>query len=341
MKSSISSATVYCGVAALLTSAQYCEAWTPNAWTASSSYLFKSSTTPHLNKKTLSYSNITTTPVASSSNADEATNSYLFSDAEDSSLRHQRRGQEGQGVTVFQQGFRGATTLSRLLGSASIGTKLHLANAALIAVVAITCIQLGTRSDACSVQSSLCMIITFCGLIYDNLLSALGVYAGEGKLLKRLCKGSSLSHAVSMPFLAMAITEVGVFHGLLSTSLARVVLIPALGALAVHEFLYWFSHDTSEWALHDCRGQTKHTPQLLAGTMRYTSGKVLKCVLPAVLMSLYALVTGLTLFDSISGKMLFSSGLVSFVGCSLRKPDVQMVAETACIGLIWAAVVSL
>jgi hypothetical protein len=326
------SASVYCVVAALLAYANYCDAWSPNASPASSSDFLQSHNTPRLNTRPLS-SNLPLLTSSSVASADAATNSYLFSDFKQGSSLSQRprqgRQHESQGTTAsLQQGGRAK--------SASIGTKLHLANAALSTAVAIICVEAGRRAAAYSVLSSFCMQVTFCGLIYDNMLSALGVYAGEGKLLQRLCKGRYLSHAVSMPFLSIVITEIGVFHGLFCKSLAR-VLIPALGVLTVYELLDWLSHDTSKWALYDSRGLMEHPPQMLAGTMKYTSANVLKCVLPAVLMSLYAFTTGLALFGSVSGKMLFSSGLISFVGCSLRKSDVQMVAELACMGLIWSA----
>ena len=97
-------------------------------------------------------------------------------------------------------------------------------------------------------------------------------------------------------------------------------------------------YDSNRLQVVDNTDSSEHSVRYLAGTLTYTSGKVLQCVLPAAILSLSQVTIGSLLFKkSWAGVWLLTSGLVSLLSCAIpKRPDVQLYGETASVGLLWA-----
>ena len=221
------------------------------------------------------------------------------------------------------------------------GTRTHIINSVTsLAMLSRLIVMSGRRS--CSALSTSALLLGFVGLFYDNAINALGKYVGTGRTLRVLTKFRLLFHGVGVPFLMVPIVEASFFQGLIGGPTASKMLLTC-GAFALYELVHWLWYDSNHLQVVDNRDSTEHSVRYLAGTLTYTSGKVLQCVLPAALLSLFQLSTGALLFrKSIAGVWLLLSGLVSFASCAVpKRPDVQLYGETVSTALLWAAAASM
>ena len=141
-----------------------------------------------------------------------------------------------------------------------------------------------------------------------------------------------------VPLLSIPIIEAAFFQGLLSAQVASKMMLFCT-SFSFYELLNWLLYDSSRLEVVDNRDSSEHSVRYLAGTLTYTSGKVLQCVLPAAILSLSQVIIGSLLFkkESWAGVWLLASGLVSLISCAIpKRPDVQLYGETASVGLLWA-----
>ena len=173
--------------------------------------------------------------------------------------------------------------------------------------------------------------------MFDNLVSASGKYLGEGKALKQLCKLRTISHAMTIPLLYLPVIEAAT-PSMFSPQASKVIMAGIIG-FALHEVIDWIFFDTKDMVLVDNRDAKKHSPRALAGTLWYSSGKVLKNVLPAAVLQLLMLVIGSLLWrqGAVEGPWFLASGVLTLISCSLQRPDIQAFGEPIMMGLMYAA----
>ena len=95
-------------------------------------------------------------------------------------------------------------------------------------------------------------------------------------------------------------------------------------------------------SLVDNRDTAEHSVRAIAGTLSYTSGEIVKCLLPVVVWNLTLLAAGAVMTQAgvTAGRWLLASGVASFLSCASQKPDIQLYGEPINMGLMWAAVAS-
>ena len=144
-----------------------------------------------------------------------------------------------------------------------------------------------------------------------------------------------------MPYSYTAVIEAAMLSGLFPSAVGKLAMV-GVAAFSAHETLDWVNFDIQEMNLVDNRYTTKNSAHALAGVLTYSSGKVLKNVLPIAALNLFILAVGGTLAKSgvPAGRWLLKSSLVSLVSGSLGKPNVQAYGETTMLGLLWAGAAS-
>ena len=173
----------------------------------------------------------------------------------------------------------------------------------------------------------------------DNTINAIGKYIGAGPTLRFLTKLRLVAHGTSIPLLFIPMIEALFSHQVISY-VCKVSLMAFCTGIAVLECWDWSRLDLSTLKLVDNRASREHQHRYLAGTLTYTSGKVLKCVGPVILFTLLELGVGAWLwmyYRALAGRFLVSSGLTSLFSGSVGRPDIQMVGETVTMGLLWAS----
>ena len=219
------------------------------------------------------------------------------------------------------------------------GSKVHLVNS-LLCLTCPTYFFLRSQS-AGSILCKAVMSATFLALIYDNMVMALGKYIGEGKILKKLSKARSVLHGLTIPMLFLPLVQSTSSVGLLTVNTTR-ILYSLIGIFATHEFIDWLRFDSEKMILVDNRDSVSSSVRQMAGTLMYSSGKVLKSVLPVVAVQLSLLILGPVLWrrGAVGGLYMFLSGSLCLFTCSLQRPGIQALGETGMMGLLWLALAS-
>jgi hypothetical protein len=218
-----------------------------------------------------------------------------------------------------------------------LGTRTHLING--LTSLAVLCgFALIKGRRTCSALSSFALFFAFTGLFLDNMINASGKFVGTGRKLQLLTKLRLMLHGGGIPLLLVPIVEAAFFQGLLKAQVASRILVGCTG-FALYELFHWSAYDSNKFQVVDNRDSPEHSVRYLAGTLTYTSGKVLQCVLPAAFLSLFEVTIGALLFkQSLAGAFLLTAGLVSLGSCSVpKRPDIQLYGETVGVGLLWAA----
>jgi hypothetical protein len=201
------------------------------------------------------------------------------------------------------------------------------------------------RSDhSCSIVSAFCIYFSQLGLLFDNVINALGKYIGEGSNLRLLSKGRFLFHVVGIPLLAIPLTEVAVAHDVFGDT-TQSVMTCLVSSWAVFELFHWLNYDSNELKLVDLRDSKDHKGSYLAGTLAYTSGKFLELVLPCIMLIFYELAIGCSILiygtDSTTsrvGFLLAVSATATLISCAVPgRPDIQLYGENFHGGMIWVA----
>lgn len=131
-----------------------------------------------------------------------------------------------------------------------------------------------------------CLYFSQLGLIYDNMVNAVGQYVGEGSLLRTLNQGRFVWHITSMPLLGIPLSEWSSRQGLWTESTASTIASTLLLVSAM-EFIKWtfYFHPERDLKVVDLRHITSPSRgPYLPGTLAYTSGKIWEMVVPPVLL---------------------------------------------------------
>lgn len=198
------------------------------------------------------------------------------------------------------------------------------------------------------------------GSIYDNSLNAVTRYVNQpstnnNDFLLQLHKLRFVWHVVSMPLLAIPVTELAARASLIdeSTSLAVSGILGALALLEGHKMITKFDVDT-DLKLVDNRenSESNQSTTYLPGVMSYTTTRPMELVLPAILLVLYETIMGGAMvmqsgasslsswdFLTTSAPLLLACG-TSTLGASAMvrtKPAIQLLSEHTHMSLLWAA----
>ena len=213
------------------------------------------------------------------------------------------------------------------------GVHTHMLNALLsLTLIVIILVFFGSHSLS-SFWSAFCIMFSQLGLIYDNLVNALGKYIGEGQNLCLLSKVQFLFHAVGIPLLAIPVTEVGVSQGVVLGADTQFIMTSVALFWAAFELFRWLSYDKKDLKLVDLRCCKGHKAPYLAGTLAYTSGKFLELVLPCILLIFYELTVGCCILwndlkPSLIGLFLTTSALTTLLFSTIPGgPDIQLYGE--------------
>jgi hypothetical protein len=225
------------------------------------------------------------------------------------------------------------------------GTYSHVIN--IVMSLALITVFQGYSGSSLSTFSAFCTYFSQVGLIYDNIINAIGKFVGEGPTLRLLSKVRVLFHVVGIPLLAIPITEVAIACNVLSAGTHHIVSTLAM-LLASFEFLKWSAYDVRHLKLVDLRSSKDHKGAYLAGTLAYTTGKVFELVLPAVLLVLYEMVIGCSIVHCgdpsmfRTGLLLIVSGVATLLSCAIPgRPDIQLYGENLHGGMIFSALASI
>ena len=221
----------------------------------------------------------------------------------------------------------------------SHGTQTHLYNAILSVVIPL-CFRLSASAGPTLSQAIL--MGSFGGLAIDNLIVASGKYIGEGSMLRRLTQVRIILHGWTISSLFIPVVETAMRSGMLLAQNGKLAMCAA-AFRAIYEMIEWsFLYDINDLAVVDNRHSRKHSSRAMAGTLSYTSGKILKCVMPCVVLQVFTLTVGCLLWARgfTAGPWLTASAALSLVSGSLQRPDIQTYGETAMLSLLLAGVVS-
>ena len=214
------------------------------------------------------------------------------------------------------------------------GTKVHTAVLSLIFASYVMLMRTCAGTRLCRAVMTMNSFV----LISDNLISAMGKYIGEGTALRKLAKIRIIAHCL-LNLTLLPIAEVVHKHGLISASLAKSIGCLVVGVV-LHEIFDWLSFDQSKLILLDNRRSASSTSRNMPGTMHYTSGKVLKMLLPVAILHLVMLAVGSILWSrgAATGLWMVVAVAVSAFSCSLRKPEIELLGESIFISTLWFAV---
>jgi len=221
----------------------------------------------------------------------------------------------------------------------SHGTQTHLYNAILSVVIPLF---FRLSASAGPTLSQAILMGSFGGLAIDNLIVASGKYIGEGSMLRRLTQVRIILHGWTISSLFIPVVETAMRYGILSAQNGKLTMCAA-AFRAIYEMIEWsFLYDINDLAVVDNRHSRKHSSRAMAGTLSYTSGKILKCVMPCVVLQVFTLTVGCLLWARgfTAGPWLTASAALSLVSGSLQRPDIQTYGETAMLSLLLAGMVS-
>ena len=236
------------------------------------------------------------------------------------------------------------TTTNQELEDVGNGTAIHVINVLIsMGLMLLFALYRGQNSKF----SIFCL--TFCqlGLIFDNVINALGKHIGEGTNLRNLSKGRFLFHVAGIPLLAVPITEVASEAGIF-TERASTLIVTSVTSWAIFDFCNWLFYDIRKLKLVDLRGSMVHDAGYLAGTLAYTSEKIVEMVLPCILLVLYELTIGCAVLyfcDETTTKIgiiMVLSAILTGLSCTVPgRPDIQLYGENLHGGMIWIALMRL
>ena len=214
------------------------------------------------------------------------------------------------------------------------GTKVHIAVLTLISASYVILMRTCAGTRLCRAV----MTMNSFALMSDNLISAMGKYIGEGTALRKLAKIRIIAHCLSNLTL-LPIAEIVHKHGLISASLAKSIGCVVVGVVLL-EIFDWMRFDQSKLILLDNRRSASSTTRNMPGTMHYTSGKVLKMLLPVAILHLVMLAVGSILWSrgASAGLWMVVAVAVSAFSCSLRKPEMELLGESIFMSTLWFAV---
>lgn len=137
-----------------------------------------------------------------------------------------------------------------------------------------------------------CIYLSQLGVIYDNGVNAVGRYVGEGRLLRVLNKNRFVFHSVSMPLLAIPVTEIATRQSVCGIATQKWIST-LLTMWSVTHLIKWNCfHHSNHLRLVDNRESKVSNGPYLPGTLAYTSGAFWDLVLPPLILVLYEVLVG-------------------------------------------------
>jgi hypothetical protein len=263
------------------------------------------------------------------------------------------------------------------IGTASNGgLRFHFIN---LAIVALLLLLFGSVSPSSTDEGApttghygphfplWCIYFGQLGLLYDNLVNAMGPYLGKGMTLRRLSKYKFVWHVTAMPLFAIPVTTIGYRGGgqdSIMDESTYLWTIRFLVAVSLLDGLSWIVHcRPQDLRLVDNR-QSNHSKGMhLAGTLTYTANAFWQVILPPVLLVLYEIVVAIRVLTVTSvgsasaystmtidqpstnddtvkaAKLLLVCGVVTLLssGMGSTYPHFQLLGESLHSLLLWAA----
>ena len=219
------------------------------------------------------------------------------------------------------------------------GSKIYTLNLLANAAIFSTFLLYGRHHRSMNSLCKLSLLNNYMGQIYDNASRAVGSAVGEGAKLRRLTKMNPMLHGFGVPMLTFPITEIATRHGLFSSK-TRVVINSAWFVFSIVELLKWVSFDSTKMKVVDKQSIKRHEGQQLAGTLYYSSGKVLQSLLPVFALLLYQFGISASMLISkrgvVAGWLLLISSFLCVLSSTLNRPDIQMLGLTFYIGFVYS-----
>ncbi len=182
----------------------------------------------------------------------------------------------------------------------SKGTITHGCNLFLATLIFVWFLSCHQTSSSISHLASLssrswsiwCIYLSQLCLIYENGVTAMGRYIGEGKLLRVLNKNRFVLHAMAMPLLAIPVTEIAMRQSIYDVNTQTRICV-FLSGWSVIDLTKWNAfHHSHDFRLVDNRESKVNKGPYLPGTLAYTSDAFWEIVLPPVLLVLYEFLVG-------------------------------------------------
>ena len=213
---------------------------------------------------------------------------------------------------------------------------VHGANvvAGILSLIAMKIVQSGMNKLP-TLMSSTAPFLAFVqlALVCDHFITGFGKHfskQGDSMFLRKIHRVRFAVHGLTMPILMFLITGVAVSNGLL-TEATKHILSACFSTWAMHELWHWtVGYDLQSMKLVDLRDSKNHKGTYLAGTLNYTSGKVLQMLIPIFAVFGYQLWVGsrsLVGASRLSGIAMLLSALSSFAPHAARRPGLHVFGE--------------
>ncbi len=149
------------------------------------------------------------------------------------------------------------------------------------------------------------ILLPIIGLIYDNLVIALGRFLGEGDMLYLLNQGRYLLHAIVTPMLIAAVVALADQAGI---GWAKKKWAHALFGLLSLALILFGLVEFFRFA---------YAPEWFSGTLRYVETAVPGPPIPSIITIIVIVVIGLFIWRQIRWPWLFICSLIMFVGSAI------------------------
>ena len=206
--------------------------------------------------------------------------------------------------------------------------------AGILSLIAMRVVQSGMKKLP-TLMSSTAPFLAFVqlALVCDHFVTGFGKHLskhGDSMFLRRIHRVRFAVHGLTMPILMFLITGVAVSNGLLTNATMH-ILSACFSAWAMHELWHWtVGYDLQSMKLVDLRDSKNHKGTYLAGTLNYTSDKVLQMLVPIFTVFAYQLWVGsrsMVGASRLSGIAMLLSALSSFAPHAARRPGLHVFGE--------------
>ena len=152
-----------------------------------------------------------------------------------------------------------------------------------------------------------------------------------------------------MPLLFIPIIQIAKFNnGIIPNNVIANALIILLVSVASIEMFDWLHYDKEKFIAVDSTQQQQHMQHVVAGTFKYTSPDIFKCVLPAIVTTFGQIICGIVMMTKLgirqaamSGPLLvLLGGITALISASptfSKRPDIQLFLEPLSLLILWKA----
>mmetsp|Transcript_32692 Transcript_32692/g.79440 ORF Transcript_32692/g.79440 Transcript_32692/m.79440 type:complete len:451 (+) Transcript_32692:120-1472(+) len=206
--------------------------------------------------------------------------------------------------------------------------------AGILSMIAMRVVQSGMNKLPTLLSSTApCLFFVQLALVCDHFITGFGKHFskhGDSTFLRKIHRVRFAVHGLTMPMLMFLITGVAVSNGLLAEA-TKHILSACFSTWAMHELWHWtVGYDLQSMKLVDLRESKNHKGTYLAGTLNYTSGKVLQMLVPIFTVFGYQLWVGsrsMVGASRLSGVAMLLSALSSFAPHVARRPGLHVFGE--------------